>query len=59
MAITIRFDLELIQYDAVNAFVNAKIDKDVYIRLPPSYKKAATLTKLNKALYRLRESLLL
>jgi hypothetical protein len=34
MTIAARFDLELLQYDAVNAFVNADLDEDVYMELP-------------------------
>lgn len=59
MAIAARFDLELLQYDAVNAFVNAKLDKDVYMRMPPGHRKPGTILKLQKALYGLRESPLL
>ncbi|KAM4062356.1 reverse transcriptase (RNA-dependent DNA polymerase) [Hirsutella rhossiliensis] len=33
MAIAARFDLELIQYDAVNAFVNANLDDGIYMPL--------------------------
>lgn len=59
MAIAARFDLEMIQYDAVNAFVNAKLNKDVFMRMPPGYRKFGTILALQKALYGLRESPLL
>lgn len=59
MAIAARFDLELIQYDAVNAFVNARLKKDIFMRMPPGYRKPGTILKLQKALYGLRESPLL
>lgn len=59
MAIAARFDLELIQYDAVNAFVNARLEKDVFMRMPPGYRKPGIILKLQKALYGLRESPLL
>lgn len=59
IAIAARFDLELIQYDAVNAFVNATIDEDIFMRMPPGHRKAGTHLKLNKALYGLRKSPLL
>ena len=32
MAITTKFDLEIIQMDAINTFVNYKLDKVVYIK---------------------------
>ena len=35
MAIAARFDLELKQYDAVNAFVHAALDEDIYMKKPP------------------------
>ena len=59
MAIAARFDLEMIQYDAVNAFVHAKLDEKVFMRMPDGYKKPGVILKLNKALYGLRKSPLL
>jgi hypothetical protein len=53
VAIAARFDLELIQYDTVNAFVNAKLDKDVFMKMSPGHRRIGTILKLNKALYRL------
>ena len=34
MAIAARFELELIQYDTVNAFVHAQLDERVFMKLP-------------------------
>ncbi|XP_044715969.1 reverse transcriptase (RNA-dependent DNA polymerase) domain-containing protein [Hirsutella rhossiliensis] len=59
MAMAARFDLELIQYDAVNAFVNASLDEEVFMKMPPGHRKHGTVLKLNKALYGLRKSPLL
>ena len=59
IAIAARFDLELIQYDAVNAFVNAKLDEDIYMKMPPGHRRSGTILKLHKALYGLRKSPLL
>ena len=59
MATAARFDLELVQYDAVNAFVNARLGRDVFMRMPPGYRKPGIILKLRKALYGLRESPLL
>jgi len=59
MAIAARFDLELIQYDAVNAFVNAKLPYDIFTRMPPGYRKRGRILHLLKAMYGLRESPLL
>jgi hypothetical protein len=59
IAIAARFDLELIQYDAVNAFVNAGLEEDVFMKMPPGHRRTGTILKLNKALYGLRKSPLL
>ena len=59
MAIAARFDLELIQYDVVNAFVNAKLLDAVFMTLLPGYRKSGKVLLLHKALYGLRISPLL
>lgn len=59
MAIAARFDLELVQYDAVNAFVNAKMDRDIFMKMPPGHRKPGRILKLQRALYGLRCSPLL
>jgi hypothetical protein len=59
IAIAARYDLELLQYDAVNAFVNAELDEEVFMKMPPGHRKARTILKLRKALYSLRRSPLL
>ncbi|KAE8551356.1 hypothetical protein EYB25_005241 [Talaromyces marneffei] len=59
MAIAARFDLELKQYDAVNAFVNAKLDEEIFMRMAPGYREPSKIYRLNKALYGLRRSPLL
>jgi Reverse transcriptase (RNA-dependent DNA polymerase) len=59
MAIAARFDLELKQYDAVNAFVHAPLDCQVYMRMPPGYRERGKIYRLNKAAYGLRKSPLL
>jgi hypothetical protein len=58
MALVAAFNLNVIQLDAVNAFVNADIDQDVYITCPEGYKEAGRdiCLKLRKALYGLRKS---
>jgi hypothetical protein len=58
MALVAAFDLEVIHLDAVNAFVNADVDEEVYITMPEGYKegKKDVVLKLQKALYGLRKS---
>jgi hypothetical protein len=59
MAIAARFDLELVQYDVVNAFVNINIDEEVYMHMLPGYREGGKILRLNKALFKLRRSPLL
>ena len=32
-----RFDLEIIQYDAINAFVHVDLDEEIYMKMPPGH----------------------
>lgn len=59
VSIAARFDLEMIQYDVVNAFVHADLPYDIFMRMPPGFEKRDTVLLLKKALYGLRESPLL
>ena len=59
IALAAKHDLELIQFDATNAFVNASLDKDVYMIQAPGHRKPGLILKLQKALYGLRKSPLL
>ena len=59
MAIAARFDLELIQYDVVNAFANAELPYDVFMSLSQGYRKPGKILKLNKVPYGLQGSLIL
>jgi hypothetical protein len=38
MALAARFDLEIIQMDIETAFLNAKTNTDIYVKLPPKWK---------------------
>jgi len=53
MAITVKFDLEMTQIDAVNAFVYCDLDEVVYIKLLLRFNKEKTdkVLRLRKALY--------
>jgi reverse transcriptase-like protein len=46
-------------FDAVNAFFNARLEEDVFMKMPPGHRRNGTILKLNKALYGLRQSPLL
>ena len=59
IAITAHFDLEIKQYDVVNAFINAKRDtrsNQVVCQLPPGFKKDGMCVEVDRALYGLRDS---
>jgi hypothetical protein len=56
LAMVAKFDLEMLQLDALNAFVHADIDETVYMRMPPGYGKPNKVVRLNKILYGLRRS---
>jgi len=58
MALTAAFDLDVIQLDAINAFLNAEIEEDIYLSCPEGYKEAGKdiCLKLRMALYGLRKS---
>ena len=53
MAITIKFNLEITQIDAVNAFVYYNLNKVIYIKLPLGLNKGkiGKVLRLRKALY--------
>jgi hypothetical protein len=42
-----QFDLELIQYVVVNAFVHAPFDQDIFMRMPRGYEKKGTILNAN------------
>jgi hypothetical protein len=59
MAIAARFDLEVKQFDVVNAFVNAERDKSgelVVCQLPDGFKKPGMCVVVDRALYGMRDS---
>src|ERR1700729_1632525 len=59
MAIAAAFDLEIQQYDAVSAFMNAKLSKLVYCYCPEGFNQIGYILELLMALYGLKISLLL
>ena len=50
------FDLKIIQFDAVNAFVNSELDEDVYTFFLDGFREAGKVIKLKRALYGLCRS---
>ena len=60
MAIAAAFDLEIIQLDVVNAFLNSDIDEDITVQWPPGFQGSNhRVLKLLKALYGLKQAPLL
>ena len=59
LAVAVKFDLETLQLNAMNAFLDWELDEKVFMRMPPGYVQSGHFLKLNKALYWLRRSLLL
>jgi reverse transcriptase-like protein len=59
VATAAHFDLDMVQYDVVNAFVNAKLPFRVHMRHPHGYAKQGKHLRLLRALYGLRASPLL
>jgi hypothetical protein len=54
MAIAAVFDLEIRQYNAVNAFINAKLSKLVYYYYPEGFSQDGHVLELLMALYGLK-----
>jgi hypothetical protein len=59
LAIIAAFDLDTIQIDAVNAFLNSKLTEAMYVSFPQGYSKPGYVLRLNQALYSLRVAPLL
>ncbi len=59
LALVAKFNLETLQLNEIDAFVDADLDKTVFMRMPPGYDEQGKVLKLNTALYSLRWFLLL
>ena len=59
MALVAAFGLETRQLDAVNAFLNAPNDEEIYCFLPDDYRQPGKIMKMLRALYDQRKSPLL
>jgi len=56
IATAAKWDLELRQYDAVNAFTNGQMDELIYVWYPDGFKRDGWCLLLLRALYGLRRS---
>ena len=60
MALAAAFSLKAYQYNVLNAFLNAHLDKTVYVQTPDLYvEELGKVLKLKRALYRLKDASLL
>ncbi|CEM31453.1 unnamed protein product [Vitrella brassicaformis CCMP3155] len=56
LAIANQLDVEIHQMDVNTAFLNAPLDKPVFIECPPGYGRPGYIVRLRKALYGLKEA---
>ncbi|RDW86563.1 uncharacterized protein DSM5745_03205 [Aspergillus mulundensis] len=57
MALVAYFDLDVVQLDVINAFIQSFMDEEVYVETPPGpWRVKGRVFKLNRPLYGLRRS---
>ena len=58
VAVGLELDLNMTQYDISNAFLNGKLEEDIYMTWPPGYpsKQKGKVIKLIKGLYGLKQA---
>jgi len=56
MAIAALFDMEIYQWDAINAFLNARLKDKVYCSPPPGFEHLGNQLQLLRALYGLKQA---
>jgi hypothetical protein len=54
MGIATAFDLEIRQYDAVNAFINSLLNEEIYCRAPEGFEREGHCWLLLRALHGLK-----
>jgi len=59
LALAAAFDLDILQLDAVNAFINAELDEIIYLKAPEGFYPKGTVLLLLRALYGLKRAPLL
>ena len=55
MAIATQFDLKMLSYDAINAFINTPLNKIIYIKILIRHKEKGKILHLYKVLYGLKK----
>jgi hypothetical protein len=56
IALAAAFNLELRQYNATNAFINALLNDEIYVQCPEGYTNHEHVLLLLRALYGLKEA---
>lgn len=56
IALAAHFDWEIEQMDAVTAFLNSRLDENVWIQLPTGYENGTRACRLKKGLYGLKQA---
>jgi hypothetical protein len=56
MAMAAHFDLDIYQFDAINAFINSYVDETIYVRYPDGFQVPGKCLRLVRALYGLPRS---
>ena len=57
LALAVHYDLELLQFDIKLAFVTSKVDRPVFMKIPPGAKQSpGKVWKLKKSLYGLKQA---
>src|SRR5918999_4112090 len=56
MAIAAAFDLEILQFNAINAFTNSELDETTYCQCPEGFERQGQCLLLLRALYGLKQS---
>jgi hypothetical protein len=59
MAIAAFFDLDVYQFDVIAAFINARLDEEIFVRFPEGFEVQGEILQLLRALYGLKRSPLL
>lgn len=56
LALAVKFDLDLIQMDAVTAFIQGDVSEEIYMVQPKEYRQGEKVCKLKKAIYGLKQA---
>ena len=55
MAIATRFNLKILQYNAIHIFINTLLNKTIYIKIPIRYNEKRKVLYFYKVLYGLKK----